>query len=72
MFVIAIIAQCYVNQKHEREALGVLKTFLKCAQMPRCHITIKESSILDSIKISEPLQSKGYFYIFKIIRKICT
>jgi len=55
-----MIAQCYAEQKLERETLDALKEFLRCAQMPMDHDAIKSSPFFDSIEMSETSMSKGY------------
>lgn len=55
-----MIAQCYAEQKKERETLDALKAFLNCAQMPMDTKAMKESPFFDSVKMVEASQSKGY------------
>ena len=55
-----MIAQCYAEQKLERETLDALGAFLKCAQMPADHDAVKASPFFDSIEMSETAQSKSY------------
>lgn len=55
-----MIAECCAEQKQERETLGALKAFLKCAQMPMDHDKLKASPFFDSIEIGKTPQSKSY------------
>lgn len=55
-----MIAQCYAEQKQERETLDALGAFLKGAQMPTDHDAVKASPFFDSIELSETPQSKSY------------
>lgn len=55
-----MIAQCYAEQKLERETLDALKQFLECARMPADHGAVSESPFFDSIEMKERQISKGY------------